>query len=98
MICIARRVHLRMYFFYQSYANVAGVCELMLNGEHDTPGEAVAAVVRYLAEDECVPVNYNYLVEGDSETGWEDEAAVAGVRQYSYMFCTQVFCTQSLSA
>ncbi|KAG4065090.1 hypothetical protein HA402_007487 [Bradysia odoriphaga] len=74
---------------FDVYANVEGVCDLMLSDEHETPAEAVAAVVLFLAGDECIPVDYDEIIEADRQTGWDDPAVVGGFRQYTYMACTQ---------
>lgn len=63
----------------------------MLSDEHDTPAEAAAAVVLYLADGQCVPVDYNDIIEADRQTDWDAPAVEGGFRQYTYMACTQVF-------
>ncbi len=62
----------------------------MLEDGHETPGAAVAAVVLYLLEDQCIDIDYDRIIESDRQTGWDDISVVNGFRQYSYMACTQV--------
>lgn len=77
------------HFFYYRLVNIEGVCELMADDEFETPAEAVAAVVMYLLEAECIDVDYDRIIEADRQTGWDDTAVAGGFRQYTYMACTQ---------
>lgn len=70
--------------------NIRGVCELLLDDRFDTDVEAIAGVVDFLSADECINVDYDYIIEADRQTGWDDPAVAAGFRQYTYMACTQV--------
>lgn len=63
----------------------------MESGDFDEPAEAVAAVIQYLLEDDqCIPIDYDEIIEADRQTGWDDPAGMGGFRQYTYLACTQV--------
>lgn len=54
-----------MNFFSRRIANVAGVCDLIMDDDFDTPVEAVAALVQYLLgydedpeDEQCIDVDF----------------------------------------
>lgn len=64
---------------------------MMADDNIESDAEAIAEILRFLMEAECLDIDYERIIESDRQTGWDDTAVASGFRQYSYQACTQVF-------
>lgn len=81
--------------FHSRVANVAGVCDLIDNEEHESDAAAIAAVIIYLIDElgddeECIDIDYEAAIEAERETDWEDPLPAFGLRQWTYQVCSEL--------
>lgn len=78
----------------RSLYSLQGVCDLITNGTAESPIHRIARhvdnVVAEFFLNDCVPSNYEALIELDQETDWDAPANVYGIRPYSYQLCSQL--------
>lgn len=80
---------------FDQIANVAGVCDLIDNEEHESDAAAIAAVIIYLIDElgddeECIDIDYEAAIEAERETDWEDPLPAFGLRQWTYQVCSEL--------
>lgn len=68
----------------------------MQNPNHETPAHALTLVLEYLnngtapGSDFCIALDYNRLIDLDREVELNSTTAVMGIRQLTYIYCTQL--------
>jgi len=82
---------------FDQITNVAGVCELLADDDHESDAHAIAAVIVYLIEnigeeeeDECIDIDYQVAIAAERQTSWDAETVDFGFRQYTWQLCTQL--------
>lgn len=77
-----------------SLYSLQGVCDLITNGTADTSIHRISwhveNVIEEFFENDCIPSNYEGLVELDRQTDWDAPANQLGIRPYTYQLCTQL--------
>lgn len=77
-------------FFNISVQEVNYICDLIQDESAATPAEGVALIITTLLTDECIPVDYEAIVNYDRQTNLDAPAIYYGVRQATYQTCTQM--------
>lgn len=75
--------------FRNSEASIRGTCALLQGPGH--PVENVAAVLSFFFDpDECMIIDYDYIIESERQIEWNATAVEVGDRQWSYQMCSTI--------
>lgn len=86
---MSKREHFASYFDLNSEASIRGTCALLQGPGH--PVENVAAVLNFfLAPDECIVIDQDYIIEAERQIEWDAPAVEDGDRQWSYQMCSVI--------
>lgn len=70
-------------------ASIRGTCALLQGPGH--PVQNIAAVLSFFFNpDECMIVDYEFIVELERQTEWNATAVETGLRQWTYQTCSQI--------
>lgn len=75
--------------FRHSEASIRGTCALLQGPGH--PVENVAAVLSFFFDpEECMIIDYDYIIESERQIEWNATAVEVGDRQWSYQMCSSI--------